>query len=50
MGSRGKAPGGGPSADALMFFNAETEFQRKLTCTINVDDDHLRMKTMVRPE
>ena len=56
VGSPGKATDGGPGAnpaDALtflfcfVFFNAETEFQCKLTCSL--DDDHVHLKTMMRP-
>ena len=56
MGSLGKATDGGPGAnhaDALTFFvlfcffNAETEFQCKLICSL--DDDHVHLKTMMRP-
>ena len=34
-------------AKCLFFFNAETEFQCKLICSL--DDDHVHLKTMMRP-
>ena len=54
VGSRGKAPDGDPGAkpaDALTIFDAETEFQCKLIYdTCSLDDDHVHMKMMMRPE